>query len=117
MRSSLLIAAFLAGLFAGIGLTGKTEELWISATVKSHHFDNDTKNYEQSNWGLGLEYEFRENWRAAIGMYRNSLRVNSLYMLACHFPWSYGPIKLGGCGGIVSGYQIEPEPAAIPVLA
>ena len=117
MKLALAAALFLAGLLVGIGLTGKTEELWISATVKSHHFDSDhPKDYEQSNWGLGLEYEFRKDWRAAVGFYRNSQRINSTYMLGCYVLRLYGPAKLGSCVGMVTGYNVEPDLVLLPVL-
>ena len=115
---------FLAGflscalLIVAVGLLSSSRAAdWGVVTLHSHHFDNDKpKDYEQSNWGPGWEHDFSERWKAAVGMYRNSNRINSTYLTAVYSPLKYGPFKLGTAFGIVTGYSIEPQPAIIPVL-
>ncbi len=88
---------------------------WAVVTVHSHHFDDGKKNYEQSNWGWGWEHEFSENWRSAVGAYRNSNRITSTYLTAVYSPLKFGYVKLGVAFGMVTGYSVEPQLAAIPV--
>lgn len=75
----------------------------------------DTLN--QFNPGLGVTYNFAHDWSASAGLYRNSLRQNSVYALAAWTPlhWQITPtwhVDVGGEAGVLSGYSRQDNPAA-----
>lgn len=94
---------------------------WAVATVASHHLDDSRpRDYEQRNWGLGVEHCLGKalgmDARAVSGIYRNSNRINSVYVGGSFQVLALGPLKLGIAAVAVSGYEVEPIPAAFPVL-
>lgn len=75
----------------------------------------DTLN--QFNPGLGVTYNFTPEWSTSAGLYRNSLRRNSLYALGAWTPlhWrvtSEWRLDLGGEAGVLTGYSHRDNPAA-----
>lgn len=96
---------------------------WLVVTVASQHFSStrDRKgrepDYEESNWGLGGEQcLLGEDVRAVGGFYRNSNRVDSVYFGASWVPLRYKIASAGFAFLMVSGYQVEPVKAPVPVL-
>jgi hypothetical protein len=95
---------------------------WVVATVASKHFgEKPGANYNESNWGLGGEHCLGEvlgmELRGVAGFYRNSYRIDSLYVGGSATMLRAGPLGAGIAAALVSGYQAEPIPAVFPVLA
>ena len=94
-------------------------DTWIVGTVASIHYNADKK-YEERNYGVGIEQDLAENWRAAAGVYRNSNRRDSLYFGLGWHPLKWGNWKLGAAFLLVGGYETPDRPelvkAAFPVL-
>jgi len=79
-------------------------ETWITASVASYHFDR-SKDYNERNWGLGLERAVSENARLVAGAYRNSFYRTSAYAGIVYAPLRVGVLSAGVVAGLVTGYQ------------
>jgi hypothetical protein len=113
VRSAALLAAFLAGVFVAIGMSGRAQ---VSASVfgLSKHSE---PGYCEVNPGLGLNYQISENVRFGHGRYQNSkcsyTNITGL---------SYCPVKVGGfCFGMalvrLTGYRPSAIYAPLPIGA
>jgi hypothetical protein len=116
MKPAALIAAFLAGFIAALGMSGRADE-WATATVRSYHLER--KGYEEQNYGLGVETGVTHTLRLALGFYRNSERRDSVYGAAVWCPVSTRWGNWRGCGmaGGVTGYNDTVAPLAGFVLS
>jgi hypothetical protein len=90
-------------------------ETWIVGTVASWHYSSD-KEYEQQNWGAGIEQSLFGNVRAVGGMYRNSNRRDSLYVGLAWSPLHYGNLRLGTAALLVSGYETAKDPELVKAI-
>jgi hypothetical protein len=80
-----------------------------------------TCGFREANPGLAAQWQSPwfeeltglENTRLTAGAYINSNNRNSVYAGAQWMPYSYGPIKLGLQGVLITGYK---EAAITPVL-
>lgn len=120
MKASVLVAAFLAGLFVGIGLSGKAET-WGVGTIGSQHLGGG--DFCEVNPGVGLELRSNQT-RSLIGVYRNSLREDdggcrtwSLYAGKSYLPLRFANWRLGGAALAVLGYDSSITPAVALVIA
>lgn len=115
---------FSAILLWAVGNWGKlfAGDTWIVGSVASHHFDDSRpRDYEQRNWGLGVEHELLQDLDFVAGFYRNSIRRTSKYI---GFAWSplilargeLGEVKLGTAAIRIDGYGPKAMFAAFPVL-
>lgn len=96
----------IVGVLALAASTAKAEDTWLVATVASHHFDSaKPKDYEQRNWGVGIEQGLTENSRILAGFYRNSNRRESFYFGGVWAPLKLGPVRFGITGVLVTGYE------------
>ncbi|SCC94435.1 conserved hypothetical protein [Thiomonas sp. X19] len=76
----------------------------------------------QSNPGLGFEYQYSRNWGAAAGFYKNSYSRTSAYLLAAYTPLHLAlpaawRVSAGLTAGMVSGYTSAEAPARPLALA
>ena len=78
-------------------------QLWINPGMVSYHFERD-KNFNNSNWGAGLEYRFNTVASVTAGRFYNSDRQYSNYAGVYYQPIAIGPIKLGAVVGGFNGY-------------
>jgi hypothetical protein len=78
-------------------------ELWAVTTVKSHHLNREEK-YNESNFGIGLEYHFDKTWRAVGGYYDNSYFIHSNYFGGMALPVHLGRFRAGIMAAFISGY-------------
>lgn len=90
-------------------------DTWLTINTGSYHV-NAKKNYNQQNYGAGIEYQSGELILMAGG-YRNSAYKNSLYAMGGWLPLKYGNIKAGAMLGIVNGYPGMNDGGIIPVAA
>ena len=138
MKNKLIIAALFATLSSSvmaesvINNTLKSEisqeksvgeKLWISPGMVSYHFDRDM-GFNESNEGLGIEYEIDKNWSFAAGRFKNSEYNHSNYITVAYQPIQAHGFKLGVVGGIMDGYMgidnklnKDPFPMLLPVVS
>ena len=98
----------------------KTEsQLWVNAGMVSYHFQQD-KNFNNGNWGAGLEYRFSTVASVTAGRFYNSDRDYSNYAGVYYQPIAIGPIKIGAVIGGFNGYPSTNNggwfAAALPAL-
>lgn len=94
-------------------------QLWINPGMVSYHFQQD-KNFNNGNWGAGLEYRFNTVASLTAGRFYNSDRDYSNYLGAYYQPIAIGPIKIGAVVGGFNGYPTTNNggwfAAALPAL-
>jgi len=76
--------------------------LWVNPGLYSVHFQDG--DYNDENWGLGLEYRLTKDWSVSAGSFKNSDWETSHYFSFYWQPWMLGPIKLGATLGALDGY-------------
>lgn len=80
-------------------------ELWITASTVSHHFNTELKLNER-NPGVGIEYG-NSKLRMIAGEYSNSFKRHSTYFGGLYTPIEVLKIRLGATMGMVNGYPIN----------
>jgi hypothetical protein len=94
-------------------------QLWINPGMVSYHFQQD-KNFNNGNWGAGLEYRFNTVLSVTAGRFYNSDRAYSNYAGIYYQPLAIGPIKFGAVVGGFNGYPTTNNggwfAAALPAL-
>lgn len=105
------ILAAMSLLASSTASSAERPQWWGVASVASHHFESADKylgpgrKFNESNWGLGIEAQWRPRHGAAAGCYRNSVDENSCYALYQYTPISMGRfVRVGGMVGLVNGY-------------
>lgn len=91
--------------------------VWIQFGGVSHHFDRD-QNFNENNFGIGVEYEFNKDLSVAVGQYRNSIRNTSHYAALAYTPLHAGPFSFGVAAGAIDGYYFNDGgifPMAMPM--
>lgn len=82
-------------------------KLWVTVPITSWH--KEDKNYNERNWGLGLEYDVSPSWSFVGGTYRNSFYKQSYYAGGVWTPLKFEiqevTIKGGFLLGFFSGYE------------
>ena len=113
---NLIIGAALA---AGSTVAHAAPSRWaLDVNTTSHHTQAWARQQlNQSNPGLGLEYQFRPGWSAMGGFYRNSYRRTTGYVLAAWTPLHVAlpaglRLDAGLAVGLVSGYRRSEVPTA-----
>ena len=89
-------------------------ETYLDINLASYHFSRAQvaqQDMNEVNPGIGIERESGA-WRQMGGVYRNSLRRTSAYLLAGYSPVRVGSFSLGVFGGAVTGYEVLVAPAA-----
>ncbi len=109
MKPVLLIAAFLAGLLAGVGLSGRAAD-YVIVSGLAKHLDGK-QHCNSTTTGLGYEHSQSENWSYQVGFYRNSNCRWSSYAAEAWMPLHFGSVAMGVLGGVVSGYGSSILPA------
>lgn len=89
----------------------------ISFGGASYHFERDL-GHNEFNYGLGYERDINEEWTWSTGVYKNSLRRASFYLLANYYPWVWSDSWHAGItGGLMTGYHQSPViPMAAPIV-
>lgn len=101
----LLMLLFSSASFAG--------DYWGTATIRSYHVNPLRDDYNEKNFGLGVEYRDGALLMTA-GAYRNSANKNSVYALVGALPIEVGPLKIGGAVGLVNGYPRMNDGGIVP---
>jgi len=90
-------------------------QTWLTGTTASYHFDRN--DYEEENWGIGIERPFYEKVRGVAGVYRNSFSKTSIYVGGVYSPFTFGPAAVGVMGGLFTGYGDGFQLVIAPVLS
>lgn len=85
---------------------------WVIVPLITRHFNREAvidDNLSEDNPGLGVERSNGE-WRLMAGVYRNSIRQDTVYGLVGYTPWRIGlpsqsNLSLGAAAGLLTGYQ------------
>lgn len=110
------IVTLLAGLVVGALLCGQSRaDTWLVSTVTSYHTAKQEQ-YNANNFGLGVEHDIADRWRASAGFYENSYYRRSWYAGASYCLWTSGAWKVGVFGAAVTGYGEPVQAALMPVL-
>ncbi|MFT4171505.1 MAG: hypothetical protein QM639_03020 [Rhodocyclaceae bacterium] len=80
----------------------------------AYHFERDL-DLNEFNYGLGYERDINEEWSWSAGVYKNSIRRATFYLLGNYYPYELGAgFRVGLTGGLVTGYHKSP---VVPLLA
>jgi len=85
------------------GPVADTPAVWINIGGFSRHF-NRSAQYNERNFGFGIEWRHSPEVALMAGVYDNSLRKHSQYAAVNWQPWQIGPVKLGAAIGLLNGY-------------
>lgn len=97
----------------------KASKLWVTPGAVSYHFNRD-KEYNERNFGFGIEYSLNKNWSVLAGQYQNSIGGVSKYGLVGYTPWHPNRyISVGALAGAVTGYHTNKSAmlAVLPLVA
>lgn len=84
--------------------------------VASYHANREAA-YNERNPGLGLRLRKPNgDWALAMGLYRNSLRHDTVYLGATYDIAKAGPMTFRALGGVVTGYRIALAPVVTPEI-
>lgn len=89
---------------------------WVNFGGLSYHIP--AKDYNDANYGLGIEHAINDTWGVVGGTYYNSLRVQAYYVGA-RYIFKKDCFLGGECGALVyasTGYQNNGVPAVLPFL-
>ncbi|MEN9492919.1 MAG: hypothetical protein RJA63_3368 [Pseudomonadota bacterium] len=101
------------GTFALVASLNAPAAELISFGGASYHFERDL-GHNEFNYGLGYERDINADLSVSAGVYKNSLRRASFYLLGNYYLFAPGSgFRLGATGGLMSGYH---RAAVIPVL-
>lgn len=110
-----LVFPALLGLAATAGAqevgAASAPQWWGNVNLVSHHFGDEDdflaegEDFNQSNYGLGVEVQWQPRHAVSAGYYRNSVDEDSYYALYHYTPLALGPfVRFGGMLGVVTGY-------------
>lgn len=104
MAIRLWVVAVLALCCASAALAEPNErELWVNVGGFSSHF-NSSKNYNENNAGIGVEYRVSPKTSFMAGSYYNSIRHTTTYAAVNWQPYVLAGLKLGVAVGVMDGY-------------
>ncbi len=87
---------------------------YLTIGLASRHFDRAAvRRYDlnETNPGVGYVRDYG-NHQAVAGVYRNSKRMPSAYLVGAVTPLALGDFKAGAFAGLVSGYRRAVTPTA-----
>ncbi len=95
-------------------------EIWLNPGAYSYHFQKD-KGFDNNNYGLGGEYRYSTTSSVMLGVFHNSDRDTSHYIVWHWQPLEFGPVHLGAVAGVIDGYPQMLDggwfPVVIPMLS
>lgn len=84
---------------------------WGNVNLVSYHLDDAEdflgpgEDFNQENWGAGVEVQWQPRHAVSAGYYRNSVDEDSVYALYHYTPLQLGRfVRVGGMAGVVTGY-------------
>jgi hypothetical protein len=104
---TLLAGGWLSLSCAGAVAQERSPQIWLNAGLLSYHFDR-SKNYNETNLGLGAEALLAPDHAVMAGFYKNSEREHSRYLGYQWRPlhWQPGGVRVSAGVGIsaIDGY-------------
>jgi hypothetical protein len=88
---------------AGQSASKQAPQLWVNVGGFSRHFARN-RGYNESNFGLGVEYRFNPELSVMAGTYYNSVRHTTTYAAVTWQPYALGSWKFGASVGVMDGY-------------
>ncbi|HEX5127259.1 MAG TPA: hypothetical protein VFW00_11010, partial [Rhodocyclaceae bacterium] len=86
----------------------------ISFGGGSYHFQRHL-GHNEFNYGLGYERDINNQLSWSTGVYKNSIRRASIYLLGNYYPWTLSEgLRLGATAGLSTGYH---HAAVVPLAA
>lgn len=85
-----------------LATSAQASETWLTINVGSYHI-NAKKDYNQQNYGVGVEYH-NDDLIFMAGEYRNSSYKDSVYAMGGWMPLKLGVVNAGATIGAVNGY-------------
>lgn len=111
LRPCLLVLLLVAAGTARSQQARSAPEWWGNLNLVSHHFGDEEEflaageDFNQENWGAGVELQWKPRHAASAGYYRNSVDEDSWYALYHYTPLQLGRyVRVGGMVGAVTGY-------------
>jgi hypothetical protein len=102
-----------AGVFALVASLNVPAAEFVSFGGASYHFERNL-GHNEFNYGLGYERDLSPDLSVSAGVYKNSLRRASFYLLGNYYLFAPGAgFRLGATGGLMTGYH---RAAVIPAL-
>ncbi|MDZ4142996.1 MAG: hypothetical protein U1D29_00450 [Burkholderiales bacterium] len=89
--------------FAAASEPGETSQVWVNFGGFSRHLTR-ARDYNETNYGLGVEYRTHPTVSYMAGAYYNSVRHTTYYGAINWQPLIVGAWKLGASAGILNGY-------------
>lgn len=92
------------------------EKQWITAGGFSRHAGSRIDNggeYNETNPGLGYEWQANERVNYSFGYFKNSYAKDSFFATTFYSPYSIGKVRIGLVLGAVTGY---PENPVLPMI-
>ena len=94
-------------------------DVLISPAIFSYHFE-DKETLNNDNYGVGLQFDLKNNLSVNIGQFKNSDYRNSNYLTSTYYFHTVSDFKLGVLVGGFDGYPNENSGnfflAALPVI-
>ncbi len=101
-------------------LPGRPAQFWVNLGGISQHFQY-AEEFNQQNFGYGIEYQLSASQYLVLGGYRNSVHADTRYIGGAWMPLAAGSFKLGAIAGLADGYAAMRDggffPVVLPVLA
>jgi len=102
----------------------KVGDWWLVGTTVSYHSERSNhtaggRGYNEHNFGVGVEYQYKKHWRLVAGEYENSYYKNAVYAGAAYTPWHYKPWNMGFGVSLlaVTGYRHAVAVIPMPVIS
>jgi hypothetical protein len=118
VKRIIIIAAGLVALSSATASAAQSSRWALDINATSYHTEAWARHsLNQSNPGIGLEYQATSDWSGLAGFYRNSYRRTTGYALAAWTPLRVDlPAGLtasaGLAAGLVSGYRRDEVPTS-----
>jgi hypothetical protein len=90
----------------------RAQDRIVLHTVSYH--ENRDYDYNEVNLGLGYRHQLGNGWSAQAGVYRNSYRKTTAYLIGQKEWRVFGDIHAGVFAGLASGYN---QPVAAGLMA
>lgn len=119
MAKSILLGLLICACCTQQPASAAEGDIYIVGTLKSYH-ENRKHNYNENNYGIGIQYGLSEDWRLVLGEYKNSFDNKSKYYGAMWLPFHRNAFNAGLLLVNVNGYDGDSlskyTPVAVPVV-
>ena len=111
-----IAAASLIFCFATGAQAESAPKTWVTVGGVSRHFDR-AKNFNEQNFGLGVERDITPDIRLIGGFYKNSVRRQTFYGGLAYTPTSIAGARAGVIVGAANGYPNRNGGGVFPIVS